>query len=355
MFEQLGLEGWSPLQASLVLGLIVGALFGFLAQRSRFCLRRALVGAPNERAGASATWLTALAVAVAGTTTIVSAGFIDFGSHRFHAASVPVLAVVLGGLMFGAGMVLTRGCASRLTVLAATGNLRAIIVMVLFGVTAYATIKGVLAPLRVELGGYAIDFGAPATLSQLAGGPLLPAAIVSMALVAVAVWQKASISNYIYGALIGALVPLGWLGTGHVLFDEFDPIALESLAFTSALGDSLFWTVAGTAIEPGFGVGIIGGVLLGSFLAAVLFGEFEVVGFTRETPTGNYIAGGLLMGFGGVLAGGCTIGAGLSGVATLSVAAILALAAIIAGAYLADALSRRRGAVLPGGGLVPAE
>lgn len=354
MFEELGLEGWSPLQASLVFGVVLGAVFGFLAQRSGFCLRRALVGNPAERSSAAATWLVALAVAIAGTTAVVSSGMIDFGAHRFHATNVPVLAVILGGLLFGAGMVLTRGCASRLTVLAATGNLRAVIVMVLFAVTAYATIKGILAPLRVGLGGYGVDFGAPATLSQLAGGPIVPATVLVLALLAAAAWHRAPVSAYIFGVLIGALVPLGWLGTGYLLFDEFDPIGMESLAFTSSLGDTLFWTVAGTAIEPGFGVGLVGGVLLGSFLAAIAFGDFKVVGFTRETPTGIYIVGGLMMGFGGVLAGGCTIGAGLSGVATLSLSAILALAAIIAGAYLADALGRRRVGGLAGG-LVPAE
>jgi uncharacterized membrane protein YedE/YeeE len=141
-----------------------------------------------------------------------------------------------------------------------------------------------------------------------------------------------------FGAGIGLLVPLGWLGTGYLLRDEFAPIPLESLAFTSALSEGLFWWVAGTAVAPTFGVGFLGGVLGGAFLSALGGRRLGWSGFTAETPTGRYLAGGALMGLGGVLAGGCTVGAGLAGVSLLSVAAILALGATIAGAVCTRAL-----------------
>ena len=120
MFAELGLEGWTPVAASVVLGLILGALFGVLAQRSRFCLRRGLAGPVEERRSALSTWLMGLAVAVGGTAALAQYGFVDFSTHRFWAQTVPVLAIALGGVLFGVGMVLTRGCASRLTVLAGT-------------------------------------------------------------------------------------------------------------------------------------------------------------------------------------------------------------------------------------------
>ena len=104
MFEQLGLDGWTPRAASVVLGLVIGALFGVLAQRSRFCLRRGLVGDASERSAALGTWLIALAVAVAGTAVLTSYGLLSFSDHRFHAASLPVGALIVGGLMFGADM-----------------------------------------------------------------------------------------------------------------------------------------------------------------------------------------------------------------------------------------------------------
>jgi len=137
---------------------------------------------------------------------------------------------------------------------------------------------------------------------------------------------------------IGALVPIGWLGTGHLLADEFDPIAMESLAFTSSASDALFWWVAGTAIKPGFGVGLFVGVLVGAALASFLTQTFEWTGFSEQTPTHRYLIGGAMMGIGGATAGGCTVGAGLSGVATLSTAALLTLVSIIAGALIVQSL-----------------
>jgi uncharacterized membrane protein YedE/YeeE len=125
-----------------------------------------------------------------------------------------------------------------------------------------------------------------------------------------------------------------------VLQDAFDPIPQESLAFTGPVAEGLFWTVAATSIPAGFGTGLVAGVLAGSLAAALLFGRFRWQSFESPAETGRYMAGAALMGVGGVLAGGCTVGAGLSGVPTLSVAALLALAAIAAGALGADAALR---------------
>jgi len=146
MFQSLGFETLTPPEAALWLGLALGVAFGVLAEITRFCFRRALAGQPAERGPALGVWLIALAAAVAGTQAAVQAGLISFGDHRFLAADLPVLAILAGGLLFGAGMVLTRGCASRLTVLSASGNLRAVFVLLVFAVTAHAMLKGVLAP-----------------------------------------------------------------------------------------------------------------------------------------------------------------------------------------------------------------
>jgi len=349
MFESLGLEDWTPQAASVVFGLLLGLVFGVLAQISRFCLRRGLVGSGPDRTDALGTWLVALAVAVLGTQVLVAFEVLSFGEHRFMSDNLPVGAILAGGLLFGAGMVLSRGCASRMTVLAGSGNLRALAVLLVFAVVAHATLKGVLAPLRVWMSDFAVTLENGAGLG---GNGLVLGAILALAVAAFALRSRLGLRGLGFGVAIGALVPLGWFGTGVLLFDEFDPIALESLAFTSASSESLFWVVAGTAIAPGFGVGLLGGVLLGSLLAALVRREARIEGFTGEVSTGRYLIGGSLMGFGGVLAGGCTIGAGLSGVSLLSIAPMLALGAIVIGAKLTDAALRegKAGAVA-----VPAE
>ncbi|MBV2361250.1 YeeE/YedE family protein [Thalassococcus sp. CAU 1522] len=339
MFEDLGFETLTAPQAVVILGALLGVAFGVLAERTKFCFRRGLVG--EDRRQAMGVWLTALAVALLGTQAAVSAGLIAFGDHRFLAADLPLAAIVIGGLLFGAGMVLTRGCVSRLTVLGATGNLRALTVLVLFAIAAHATLKGVLAPIRTTLGGVTLPPGDTVSLAALPGGALVWSALLVTAALAFAFRSGNRPTTLVLAALIGALVPLGWVGTGFVLYDDFDPVAMESLSFTSPWADTLFWTIASTSIPAGFGTGLVGGVLLGSFLSAATARRLAWQSFETPAQTGRYATGAVLMGVGGVLAGGCTVGAGLAGIPTLSVAALLALAAIAAGALGTNAALRR--------------
>jgi uncharacterized protein len=336
MFESFGFETLTPRGATVILGLILGVVFGALAERSRFCLRRGLVGPQSERRAALGLWLVALAVALLGTQAAVAAGLIDFGDHRFLASDLPLVAIVVGGVLFGAGMVLTRGCASRLTVLAASGNLRAVSVLVVFAVVAHATLKGVLAPVRTALGAFTVPLGDATSLAALPGGALVWAVLLSALLLTYGLRSGLGLRALAAGVAIGLLVPAAWVGTGFVLFDEFDPVAFESLSFTLPATETLFWTIANSAVPAGFGTGLFGGAIGGAALMALLFGSFKWQSFATPRETGRYFAGGAMMGLGGVLAGGCTIGAGLAGVPTLSVAALLAIGAIVLGAKLAD-------------------
>jgi uncharacterized membrane protein YedE/YeeE len=345
MYESLGLDFLSPRAASLVLGTALGVVFGALALASGFCLRRAIAGDREERAPALGLWLVALASAVAGTQAAAQAGLIDFAGHRLLAADLPVLAILLGGLLFGAGMVLARGCASRLTVLAGTGNLRALLVMLVFAVVALATLRGALAPLRVALGGVTLPLG-----GALPGAAILWAALALAAAGWAARRGQIGLRGVGLGLAIGLLVPLGWVGTGLVLMDEFDPIPMESLSFAGPWAETLFWSGAATAVPAGFGTGLVAGTLAGSLALALLTRRFRWQSFAAPAETGRYLAGGALMGFGGVLAGGCTVGAGLAGLPILGTAAALAVVGIVAGALATDrALSARRSDV-PGSG-----
>lgn len=347
MFETFGFETLTAPQAAIWFGLGLGLIFGALAQLTRFCLRRAIVG--EDRRQAAGIWLTALAVAVLGTQLAVAQGLISFADHRFMASDLPALAIVIGGVLFGIGMVLTRGCISRLTVLSGSGNLRALTVLIVFAIVAHAALKGILAPLRTALGSVTV----PLEISALPGNGIIWAIVIAGAALAFAVRSGNRVGPLILAAAIGLLVPLGWVGTGFILYDDFDPIAMESLSFTAPASEALFYTVASTAVPAGFGSALIGGALLGALASALLGGRFSWVSFGSPGETGRYMTGGALMGFGGVLAGGCTVGAGLAGVPTLSFAAILALASIAAGGVLANLAWRAGPAKAPG--LQPAE
>ncbi|MCZ4352734.1 YeeE/YedE family protein [Roseovarius aestuarii] len=331
--------------AHLLLGLALGLVFGIAAQISRFCLRRGLVAGP-DRAPALGTWAAALATAIVATTFATWAGWVDLSDHRLMASELPLLAVVIGGLAFGIGMVLTRGCISRLTVLGGTGNLRALSVIVIFALVAHATLKGVFAPLRVALGSVTVDTGI-ASLAELPGGLLTWAALLVAGLVAAVAALKPRPLHVALAMVVGLTVAFGWIATGMLLMDEFDPLPVQSMAFTSPWADTLFWTIASSAIPAGFGVGMVSGVLGGAFLSALVRGELAFASFTDAPQTLRYSAGGALMGFGGVLAGGCTVGAGLSGVSMLSIAAIVALASIATGALITDRALGRAPAMQP--------
>ena len=326
----------------VIFGLAIGVLFGIAAQISRFCLRRAIAGRAEERGSAGATWVVALASAIVGFLVASAWGYVDLTGHRYLDPELPYLAIILGGLAFGAGMILTRGCVSRLTILSATGNMRAVTVLVIFAVVAHATLKGVLAPLRVAFGSVSttLSFG---SLSDLPLGA--PAASALMAVVAIYLIHRfrPSLRDVVAGVIIGLVPVLGWATTSVLLFDEFDPLAVQSVAFTLPWADTLFWTIASTSIPAGFGTGLIGGVLFGSFLSAAVRGQLKLVGFEAPQQFLRYAAGAGLMGVGGVLAGGCTVGAGLSGSASLSVAGLIALASIVAGGLLTARLDVRAG------------
>lgn len=338
MFESLGFETIDPRAASVWFGLALGLAFGALANVSRFCFRRAVAGPQEERRPALGVWALALAVAVIGTQAAVIFGLVDLADHRLLSANLPVLAILLGGALFGAGMVLARGCISRLTVLSGTGNLRAVLVLLILAVVAHATLRGVLAPARITLGTPQIPLGDYASLAALPGGATLWAGLIALATLAVALRSGAGRGTLVLAALIGLLVPLAWVGTGLVLQDEFDPIPVEALSFTLPWADTLFFGIASTSIAANFGVGLVGGTLLGSLLLSLVRRDFRWQSFSSPVETGRYLTGGVLMGFGGVLAGGCTLGAGLSGIPALSAAAVLALLAITAGARLTDRL-----------------
>ena len=330
----------------LAAGALLGLVFGAAAQISRFCLRRAVAGDASERTSAGAVWVTGFAVAALAMAIASSLGLVDVSDHRFLSANLPFAAILLGGAMFGVGMVLTRGCVSRLTVLSATGNLRALTVLAVFAITAHATIKGVLAPVRTSLGSLSIELGA-ASLSALPFGLFALAAGAGF----LAIWlysqSRTSLWTIGLGGLVGLVAAAGWVATSTLLFDEFDPLPVQSAAFTLPWSDTLFWVIASTAIPAGFGVGFIGGVLSGSFVSAGLRGELQLRSFTSGAETLRYLAGGTLMGVGGVLAGGCTIGAGIAGSSTGSFAALLALAAVIVGGFATSHLQTRTGAGVP--------
>jgi uncharacterized membrane protein YedE/YeeE len=322
-------------------GALIGLFFGFFAQRSKFCARAAVIECCDGTWGSRlAVWLMGFAVAILAVQTIVLVGFLKPESSRHLGSPGSISGAVVGGLMFGMGMIMTRGCASRLLILSANGNLRALLSGLVFAVTVQASISGLLAPARQWVTSlWMVEGGPDRNLLNLTSTWL--GLLVGIAMGAAALWrlresEESSSNTWNWaGAFVGLAIALGWGFTQLIASVSFEPIPVQSLSFSSPSAEWLMRTLS-TTTSPSFGfdAGLLPGVFVGSLVASVLFSEFKFEGFQTENKLGHYLTGAVLMGFGAVMAGGCTVGSGMSGGAIFSNTAWLTLVSIILGAGL---------------------
>ena len=337
LLETIGEEETSALG-----GLLIGMAFGVFAQRSRFCLRAAAVEFARGSIGVKvATWLVTFSCAVLLTQWLIFSGALDVSEARQFAARGSLSGAVVGGALFGIGMVLARGCASRLLVLSATGNLRALLSGLIFAVAAEASIHGILSPLRDRIAGMwtvsgreALDLLLLLKLPQEAGlwiGLLFAAGTMVLALRA-----RLPLSGWIGAAGVGATVAAGWWFTYQLAGQAFEPMTVKSMTFTGPSADTLMLVLTPPGEALDFDIGLVPGVFAGAALAALLAGEWRLQGFHDGHSMRRYIVGAVLMGFGGMLAGGCAVGAGVTGGSIFALTAWATLFAMWAAAGLTD-------------------
>ncbi len=324
--------------------LIVGGLFGVVAEISRYCLRASVaehVGQQSQDKPRPRTLqvLFALLVALAGTQLLHANGLIDLGSAIHWSVSIKPLALIVGGGLFGIGMVLAGGCVSRLLVLAASGNVRSWITLLITGLAGYATLRGLLSYPRIWLESLWDTESTGADILVSSGTlPLVTAAIALVVGTLAVIFMRQDRSttpwgSIVSGALVGLLVVAAWVVTGVIGADEFEPTPLSALSFVAPVGETVQYFMIFTGDTIRFSIALVLGVLAGAAISAVIGGRFRFSGFVDEKSILRYIAGGALMGFGGVTALGCSVGQGLSGVSTASPASILALTSIVLAAY----------------------
>ena len=329
---------------------LIGTAFGFFAQRSRFCLRSAVIEfARNQMGGKLTVWLFAFATAVGVTQALAWAGLFDASNARQIAARGSLSGAAIGGALFGMGMILARGCSSRLLVLAAQGNLRSLLSGLIFAVSAQSALTGALSPLRLAIsewwtidGGGARDLIARTGIGH--GGALLFAGVWFAAAVFWARRQRVAAWGWGGAIGVGLTVAAGWWFTYAMSKVAFDPHPIQSLSFTGPSSEVLTRVLFVTDKPLSFDVGLVPGVFLGAFIAAALAGELKLEGFQGGASMRRYIVGAVFMGFGGMLAGGCAVGAGLSGAAVFTATSWVTLAAMWAAAALTDRIVDQRDA-----------
>ncbi len=337
--------GESPTAA--LLGLLTGVIFGVAAQRSRFCLRAATVEfARGQMGNRVAVWLLTFSTAVVWVQAADLLGWMRSEDARIMAVPGSWSGAILGGLMFGVGMVLARGCSGRLLVLAATGNLRSVVSGLVFAVVAQMSLAGWLAPSRDKLanlwitsGGHNMDLLATSGVPEYGG--LFFGIVVALIALGVSLHNRISLQTLFFASGVGFAVAVGWVSTFSLAQMSFEPMQIESATFTGPSANTLmFFLVSDTVLE--FDIGLVPGVFLGAFLASWLAGEFRFQGFEDEANMRRALTGAALMGFGGMLAGGCAIGNGVTGGSIFVGTAWVALFAMWAGAMATDFLVDQR-------------
>lgn len=339
----------------LVGGLLSGLLFGFFAQRSKFCLRAAVIEFWHGRFGEKlAVWLLAFSTAVVAVQLFVVSGLLDVSTARQLASKGSLSGALIGGLIFGVGMVMTRGCASRLLVLSANGNLRALLSGLIFAVTAQASLAGVLAPWREAIAGWWVVDGGPARslLALVGGGPNDGLAFGAVWMVTAgffAYYSGWGVWKWLGGIGTGLAVALAWLFTYQVLAHSFEPIQVQGMTFSGPSAEWLMRVLSNPDEPWNFDLGLMPGVFLGSLIGALVGGDWKLEGFGGGYTMPRYIIGAILMGFGSMLAGGCAVGAGMTGGAIFAVTAWLTLAGMWVGGGLADRVLDRPRPAEPAG------
>ncbi len=337
-------------------------ILGGVMQRSNFCTMGALADIVNMGDWTRMRmWLCAIGVAVMGTQLLAWHGLIDLSKSFYTAPAFTWLSYGLGGLMFGAGMVLASGCGSKTLLRIGGGSLKSVVVFCVMGIFAYMTLRGVTGVARVGfVDPVAVTFAQGQDLPRLLGGADKASVAqwrlglgvgIGLLLIGFAFASREfRTGDSILGGLgIGVAIVGVWAVSGLLGYVAEDPNTLEerfvgtnsgrleSLSFVAPVAYTLellmLWSDKSRVVT--LGIAAVLGLIAGSFLHAMLSRTFRWEGFAGTEDTANHLVGAALMGVGGVLAMGCTVGQGLSGVSTLAVGSLLALAAIMAGGLLA--------------------
>ena len=341
---------------------IVSALFGAIAQRTHFCTMGAVSDIVNMGDWTRMRqWGMAIGVAMIGFYMLAAMGLIDPAKTLYASNRFIWLSALTGGLMFGFGMVLASGCGSKTLVRIGGGNLKSVVVFVIMGVAAFATLKGMTAVLRVgTVDRVAIDFATNAALPNWLGtaiamssnsAGLILAAVLGLGLIVWALMGRDFVrfDNLLAGFGLGALIAAMWWISGQLGYVAEHPETLqeaflatnsgraEALSFVSPVAYTIDWVMFFSDKAKVLTIGIVSvfGVVVGSGIYAGISRSFRWEGFRDAEDTANHLAGAVLMGIGGVAAMGCTVGQGLSGLSTLSATSFVAVSAIVAGAVAA--------------------
>jgi uncharacterized membrane protein YedE/YeeE len=347
------MEELSNIHIVSIWGFCIALIFGFVGNKTHFCTMGAISDVVNIGSrGRMGSWFVGIGIAVLGVQFLRVQGFISLGESMYLSTQFLYLSYVLGGFIFGIGMTLAAGCGQRNLVRVGGGNLKSLMVVLVLGITAYMTLRGLLALLRINyiykanielqdlgMNSQSLTQG----VSALTGIPdsttlqTIAALIVGVGLIAYAVKQeefRSSFDNILAGLAVGGCVVAAWFVTGYIGQDDFDPIAPQGLTFVGPTGNTISYLMTFTGAQINFGIAVTFGMIVGSFIYAIISGTFRIETFSNQSEMVGHLIGAVMMGFGGVLSFGCTIGQGVTGVSTLAIGSFITILMIIFGSAL---------------------
>ncbi|SIS49288.1 YeeE/YedE family protein [Phaeovulum vinaykumarii] len=331
---------WGAVAA--LVGLVGGAVLGLAGRLGNFCtlgaIETALYAHDQRRLR---MWALVLGVAILSTQALAAAGLIDLAATQYHAIRWQPMASILGGAMFGYGMALAGNCGFGALVRFGGGDLRSLVIVGVMGIVGFMALSGPLAPLRVQLfpqeaalvpHDMAHDLGAALGLAPGLVALALGAGLVLFAL-AHAPFRVAH-GHVGWGVAAGLAVAWCLAGTSWAAQASFGAVGVEGPSYTAPVGRTLLYLMTSTGGGLSFSVGSVAGVLIGAFTGSMLRGLFRWEACDDASELGRQVGGAALMGVGGTIAMGCSLGQGLTGFATLAWSGPVTLAAIVAGAAL---------------------
>lgn len=281
-------------------------------------------------------WVLAIGTAVLGTFACVAMGWVVPTTSFYINQSFAPVALILGGLLFGYGMAMAGNCGFGALARLGGGDLRSFVIVVVMGITAYATISGPGAWVRL------LVFPARSTASEpqgiahfiasISGLPVWGIGMMIGAVVIVLALGRASIrsdrSAIFWSVVVGASVVSAWVFTSWIAANGFDGTPVVSHSFAAPVGETILFTMTSTGRTLSFAIGSVAGVWVGAFVGSLIKGHFRWEACEDPRELRRQIFGAAMMGVGAVVALGCSIGQGLSAFSLLAFSAPLTFAAI---------------------------
>jgi len=330
------IENYEIFEIINILGFILGLIFGIVAQKNQFCFSGSIKDymlTNSTKRGASVV----VAIIIAIISTYISSLYfdIDLSQSNYFKENINYFSIIFGGVLFGAGMIIADGCSSRHLIKFAQGDPYSLVTVIFIGIFAYVTTKGFLyAPISW--------FSTNETLINISSNIQNTQVNIYLVLIPLFIflWILTKSFKRILslkdGFIIGLLIPIGWYVTSIIGSESMEKhIVLESFSFVYPTAKTLEFLTYYEVNELSFSISIIFGVLIGAFGMSKVNKKysFGCTSNLKRSKIKYNMIGGAMMGVGGVLAIGCTVGQGLSGISTLAFASILAISSILISGY----------------------